>query len=333
MIERVLFHRRNHPDRTLGVVAFSSAQEDRIFSELEAQAAQHPELAGLVNDDRLQGFFIKNLENVQGDERDIIIFSVGYGPDEVGKFTLQMGPLNNEGGWRRLNVAITRAKRRVEIVSSVTASEFPAEIPAEGVRHLRSYLDFAQRGMPALALALEDSQGDAESPFEEEVLATMRNWGYDVVPQVGVAGYRIDMAVRHPARPGSYALGIECDGAMYHSSKTTRDRDRLRQRVLEGLGWQLHRIWGISWYRDRTAQEERLRQAVEDAIAGRASERVEPRTHLDTPMEVVVDEVDFDAPPDWAVPYRPRTCGRAARRQTCTSPRRSRRSCGSSLRS
>lgn len=303
VIERVRHHRRLHPDLTLGVVTFSGAQEDAIAGELERQARDYPELAELHSDDRLQGFFIKNLENVQGDERDIIIFSVGYGPDEHGKFTLNMGPLNKSGGQRRLNVAITRAKQRVEIITSVLPESFPAQAAAEGIRHLKGYLDFAARGTRALAIDHEDSEGDADSPFEEEVLRTIRGWGFDAVSQVGVAGYRIDIGLRDPARPGTYALGIECDGAMYHSSKVARDRDRLRQQVLEGLGWQIHRIWGTSWYRNRSGQETRLREAIESALRGT---RVE--SPLASPpaeaLTVEDQEVDLEAAPTWAEPYR-----------------------------
>jgi len=306
----VLYHRRNHPELTLGVVAFSTAQEDAIERELERQAQEYPELVELRTDDRLHGFFIKNLENVQGDERDIIVFSIGYGPDEHGKFTLNMGPLNRANGWRRLNVAITRAKRRVEVVTSVLPEQFPGEPGADGVRHLRGYLDFAHRGIAALAVDLAESQGDAESPFEEEVLRTIRGWAYEAVPQVGVAGYRIDIAVRDPSRPGAYALAVECDGAMYHSSKVARDRDRLRQQVLEGLGWRIHRIWGTSWYRDRSGQERRLRAAIEAAMQGRPVER--PReTHVTAVPDVRIEAVDFDAPPSWTEPYRPANLGRA----------------------
>lgn len=308
VVERVLHHRRNHPDRTLGVVTFSGAQEDAIERELERQTRQHPELAGLDTDDRLRGFFVKNLENVQGDERDIIVFSVGYGPDEHGKFTMSMGPLTWKMGWRRLNVAITRAKHRVEIVTSVLPEQFSASATSLGVQHLRRYLDFAQRGIAALALDLDDSSGDAESPFEEEVLRSIRGWGYDAVPQVGVAGYRIDIGIRHPARPGTYALGVECDGAMYHSSKVARDRDRLRQQVLEGLGWRIHRIWGTAWYRDRAAQEARLRDAIEAAVEGRVTGPVRQAHVVEAPA-VRHESVDLDAPPSWAVPYRPAEVG------------------------
>lgn len=300
VVDRVLFHLRNHPHLTLGVVTFSAAQEDAVVAELERRSAAYPELNGLLSDDRLSGFFVKNLENVQGDERDIIVFSVGYGPDENGKFTVQMGPLTKAGGWRRLNVAITRARRRVEIVTSVLPADFPGDVRAEGVRHLKGYLDFAARGTTALALDLQDSAGDAESLFEEEVLRVLRSWGFDAVPQVGVAGYRIDIGVRDPARPGAFLMGIECDGAMYHSSKVARDRDRLRQTVIEGLGWNLHRIWGVSWFRDRPGQEKRLRSAIESAMTEKTTPaRVPPQT---TPI-VDIEEVDFAAPPPWASPY------------------------------
>lgn len=175
VIERVLLHRLRHPDLSIGVVAFSQSQEEAIVRELERRANERPELAGLIGEDRLRGFFVKNLEDVQGDERDIIVFSLGYGPDEFGKFTLQMGPLNKQGGWRRLNVAITRARRRVEIVTSVLPTDFVGDLKADGVRHLRRYLDFALRGTPALALDLAESRGDAESPFEEEVVKSLRS--------------------------------------------------------------------------------------------------------------------------------------------------------------
>jgi very-short-patch-repair endonuclease len=300
VVERVLYHRRHHPDRTLGVVTFSGAQEDAIEREVERQTRQYPELAGLDTDDRLHGFFVKNLENVQGDERDIIIFSVGYGPDEHGKFTMSMGPLTWKMGWRRLNVAITRAKSRVEIVTSVLPEQFSSAAASLGVQHLRKYLDFARRGIAALALDLDESSGDAESPFEEEVLRSIRGWGYEAVPQVGVAGYRIDIGIRDPARPGAFVLGVECDGAMYHSSKVARDRDRLRQQVLEGLGWRIHRIWGTAWYRDRTAQEARLRDAIEGRVTGPVRE-----AHVAEAPAVHHESVDLDAPPSWTVPYRP----------------------------
>ena len=300
--ERVAHHLHENPTLSIGVVTFSGAQEDAVRDALENRASEDPELAErLADHDRLDGFFVKNLENVQGDERDLIIFSVGYGPDEFDKLTMNFGPLNRDGGWRRLNVAITRARRRVEVVSSFRANRM-TETQSDGVRHLRGYLDFAERGLPALAQDTEGSLGDPESPFEEQVMQVIQSWGYDAVPQVGAAGYRIDMAVRHPDRPGQYVLAVECDGAAYHSAKTARDRDRLREGVLVGLGWRVHRIWGISWWRDRDTQLSRLRAAIQDAIA--ASDGPPPTPPAPAPEPIVeFDAVDFDASPDWSVPY------------------------------
>jgi hypothetical protein len=289
---------------TVGVVAFSEAQASAIEVELDRRRQERFDLDGFFHeDDRLDGYFIKNLENVQGDERDVMIFSLGYGNDENGKFTMNFGPINRPGGYRRLNVAITRARRRVEVVSSVGPEKFGPSTN-EGVRHLHRYLTFAANGPSALALEIGELGLDAESPFEEEVIRTIRSWGYDAVPQVGAAGYRIDIGVRHPIETGRYALGVECDGAMYHSSRVARDRDRLRQDVLEGLGWRLHRIWGTSWYRDRPDQEQRLREAIDAAIAGEALIRQKRRFEAQpTWTEEVFEVVGADERPKWVETY------------------------------
>lgn len=301
VVDRLLFHRQQHPELSVGVVTFSSAQEEAISGALERRSTTEPALAGLLDDhDRLSGFFVKNLENVQGDERDIIIFSLGYGPDENGKFSMNFGPINREGGWRRLNVAITRARRRVEVVSSFRAGDM-RDTTSDGLRHLRGYLDFAARGVPALALDVEGSKGDAESPFEEDVLSVISSWGYDVVTQVGSAGYRIDLGVKHPDKPGEFVLAVECDGAAYHSATAARDRDRLRASVLQGLGWQIHRIWGISWYRDRRGEAAKLRAAIEAAVAGKVTTPMVQHTDVVLEME----HIDLEAPPTWAVAYVP----------------------------
>ena len=302
VVERVLHHATRNPDSTLGVIAFSEAQASRISYELDAARRARPELDDFFTEDRLDGFFIKNLESVQGDERDTILFSIGYGRDEVGKFTLNFGPVIKAGGWRRLNVAATRARRRVEVISSIVAGDI-GDTSNLGVGFLKRYLDYAARGMNALAVPVSDENRDVESPFEEEVLATIRSCGYDAVPQVGQAGYRIDIGVRHPTQPGRYALGVECDGAAYHSSRVARDRDRLRQEVLEGLDWQLHRIWGPAWYRNRAAEEDRLRTTIDDAIAGRRKPPIDaPAARVHT-MQPEVELVDFDSPPSWTTPY------------------------------
>ena len=301
---RVLHHIRRNPALKIGVVAFSSAQEACIDYAITAMREANPDVEHFFDGhDRLDGFFVKNLESVQGDERDIIIFSVGYGPDEVGKMTLNFGPLNREGGWRRLNVAVTRARRKVEVVASFAAGEINASgTKSRGVKELLRYLDFAARGLPALSVGVGEDDHLVESPFEQSVLDVVRQWGFDVVPQVGAAGYRIDLGVRHPDRPGEYALGIECDGAMYHSSRVARDRDRLRQQVLEGLGWRIHRIWGPSWYRDRRTQEERLRATIEQAID--AGPRKAPRQQSATDTGRRDSErIELSSQPEWTVPY------------------------------
>jgi very-short-patch-repair endonuclease len=272
-------------------------------AELERQHPHAPEIGELLSgEDRLNGFFVKNLENVQGDERDVIIFSIGYGPDENGKFTEQLGPLGKKGGERRLNVAITRARRRIEVVASITAGTFPGTSNSAGVRHLQRYLDYAERGVPALALDVATSDSDVESVFEEQVLQVIRRLGYEAVPQVGVAGYRIDLGVRHPKRPGEFILGVECDGAAYHSSRVARDRDRLRQEVLEGLNWRLYRIWGPSWFRDPRGEESRLAGAIAEAVSGTERKRLRAAPKPTAP-QVELLEVDLAARPDWVKTY------------------------------
>jgi very-short-patch-repair endonuclease len=281
--KRVVHHFESRPDLSLGVVAFSTAQRDAIENAVALERNARPYLDKFFQGDRESGFFVNSLEAVQGDERDVIIFSIGYGPDELGKIYKNFGPLNRAGGERRLNVAITRARRLVEIVTSMSASQM-GEVQSEGARHLRKYLDFAERGVSALQVELGDAGLGTESPFEDSVLAAVRSWGYEVQPQVGVGSYRIDLGVKHPNAPGAFILGIECDGAMYHSSRTARDRDRLRHEVLEGLGWRLHHIWGTAWYRNRSRELEKLRQVIEEQAAlpvqgrvvGRAKAAVKP---------------------------------------------------------
>jgi len=322
VVERVIHHAEHHPTLTCGVVAFSEAQAVCIERELELVRRERRDLDRYFHADRLDGFFIKNLENVQGDERDIIIFSIGYGHDENGKFTMNFGPINGPAGQRRLNVAVTRAKRRVEVVSSVHAQDI-RETASDGVRHLKGYLDYAERGLAALAPIDAESDGDVESPFEESVLGVLRSWGYDVVPQVGQAGYRIDLGIRDPDDPTRFLLAVECDGAAYHSSPAARDRDRLRQEVLEGLGWTMHRIWGPSWYRGQAVEEQRLRDAIARAHAGEDA----PETGLvnaaptigHVPIEV--DLVDLDGPPEWVVRWKPTDFPRNSARRSIADPR------------
>jgi REase_MTES_1575/Protein of unknown function (DUF4011)/AAA domain/Protein of unknown function (DUF3320) len=300
--ERVVHHYDTRPDLSLGVVAFSQAQAGAIEAAVSRARQRRPDLDRFFTDDRLRGFFVKTPEAVQGDERDVLILSIGYGPDENRQVTMDFGSLGRPGGWRRLNVAITRARYRTEVVSSIRAGDIPESVTGEGLRHLRRYLDYATRGLPALA---PGTRGDAGSPFEESVIDVIRSWGYALTPRVGAAGYRIDIGIHYPSHPGVYALGVECDGHRYHLAKTARDRDRLREQVLRDLGWNLHRIWGISWYRDRKGEERRLQAAIEHAMAapvhgllGGASTPADPGRPLIQTEAASVEDV-----PGWATPY------------------------------
>lgn len=265
--ERVIEHYTTRPDLTLGVVTFSMAQADAVQDAIDEARDKRRDLDRFFDQaNRLDGFFVRSLESVQGDERDVIIFSVGYGPDEAKKITANFGALNKDKGWRRLNVGITRARQRVEVVASMGGGDIPPSAN-ESVEYLRAYLEYAERGISTLALQYGPTGLGPESPFEESVIAAITSWGYKVQAQVGAAGFRIDMGVLHPERPGRYVLGVECDGYQYHSAPAARDRDRLREQVLVGLGWNLHRIWGTAWYRNRVQEEQRLHAAIEAAIA------------------------------------------------------------------
>lgn len=264
--ERVIDHLTHRPELTLGVVTFSVAQADAVQLAIDEARTSRRDLDRFFEtENRLDGFFVRSLESVQGDERDVMIFSVGYGPDEAGKISTNFGVLNKSKGWRRLNVGITRARQRNEIVASMRARDIPPS-ENESVNYLRAYLDYAERGRGTLSIEHSPSGLGPESPFEESVISTIRSWGYEVEPQVGSAGFRIDIGIRHPAHPGSFALGVECDGFQYHSAPAARDRDRLRDQILQGLGWTLHRIWGTAWYRHRRDEEDRLRRAIDLAI-------------------------------------------------------------------
>lgn len=312
--ERVVFHFENRPNMSLGVVTFSDSQKIAVQREVERALAARPDLAMRANEDRLRGFFVKNLEAVQGDERDVMIFSIGYGYDTNGKMLNTFGPVTKDGGWRRLNVAITRALYRVEVVSSITGNDIVGTANPS-VLHLRDYLLFAERGLDALQIDVDASGKSTESPFEESVKLAIEQMGFIAEPQVGTAGYRIDLGIRHPERPGVFILGVECDGYQYHSSRVARDRDRLRQTVLEGLGWNLHRIWGTSWYRNNDQERERLQTALtralrtQDAWVG----LIDPKPQV----EVVLAPTQIPERPKWAKEYQ---VARGLRRPRAVDP-------------
>ena len=278
--EAVLHHARHSPRRTLGVVAFSTAQRQAIQDALELLRRQHPATEAFFNAHPHEPFFIKNLENVQGDERDVMLISIGYGRTKDGYLSMSFGPLNGEGGERRLNVLITRAKQRCEVFTNLTADDLDlSRTQSRGVAALKAFLAFAQTGR----LAQNTDTGRApDSPFEEAVGRALAARGYTVRPQVGSQGFYIDLAVVDPEQPGRYVLGIECDGAMYHSARSARDRDRLRQTVLENVGWRLHRIWSTDWYRDPARETARAVAAIEEARRLAALDQLDEEEEIET---------------------------------------------------
>ena len=257
----VFDHFEKHPEKTLGVVTFSIAQMNRVQDSIDNHLRSKPGFEKFFVEDRLNGFFVKNLENVQGDERDVIIFSVGYGYDDEGKMTMNFGPLNKPGGERRLNVAITRAKEKVILVSSIRYDDISLDSSkAEGVNSLRSYLRYAEKRPRKL------DETKVETPYgfniELEVAKEVENLGYKAVPWVGSSTFRVDVGVIDTEDPGRFMLGIMCDGDDYRTASTARDRDRLRIQILEGLGWRIHRVWSPDWVQRRSTEVKRLESAL-----------------------------------------------------------------------
>lgn len=262
---------QNRPDCSVGIVTFSMAQADMMTDVLEMARRRDPLLDAFLAENKPENVFVKNIENVQGDERDIILISVGYGPRDPGGRLARMtfGPVSNDGGERRLNVLFTRARLACEAFVSFD----PADIDlrrarGDGPRVLKKFLRYAESGELD---QLYVSRGGADSPFEEDVAAAVRRLGYDAAHQVGTAGFRIDIGVKDPDDPVRYMLAVECDGASYHSSLSARQRDRQRQEVLEGFGWRFHRIWSTDWFYRREHEIERLRGALDQAKLRKAS--------------------------------------------------------------
>ena len=264
--EAVMSHAQTRPHLSLGVVAFSTAQREAIMLEVERLRREYPDTDAFFNNHHSgDEFFIKNLENVQGDERDVIFISVGYGRTASGKVSQSFGPLNSKGGERRLNVLITRARMAMEVFCNFTADDLrtKADSPV-GLKSFKAFLKYAETG--ELEQSFETGK-EADSPFETEVHRAIEALGYQVEPQVGCNGFYIDLAVRDQDKPGRYILAVECDGATYHSSASARDRDRIRQAVLEDLGWRFHRIWSTDWFRNAAGEIDRLREAIEQSVA------------------------------------------------------------------
>lgn len=283
--DAVMAQVRNEPHLSLMVAAMNKAQADLIYQEVEKRKRANPDVFAKYSPaNPSETLEIKNLETVQGDERDVVMISITYGRDASGVIRQNFGPILNSGGERRLNVLISRARRRCEVFTNITADDIRAEGGRIGLETLKRYLAFAEHGDTEVSMPTGLAE---ESPFEEEVHDALRAHGYEVDTQMGCGGFRIDLAVRDPHRPGRYLLGVECDGATYHSARSARDRDKLRETVLADRGWRLHRIWSHDWWQDKAGEIERLLRAIEEDRTPEAP----------APQEESVGEFVMDAPP------------------------------------
>ncbi len=272
VVDLMIEHARERPDQTLGVVAMglhhAGRIEEALFARLNAPASNREALRFFLESEGREPYFVKSLELVQGDERDAIILSVGYTKKPDGTMRYQFGPLNQKEGRRRLNVAVTRARRRMTLVSSFTHEEmgnldrFDSD---SAVRMLRDYLEYMSSG----GVAQPDSAADEHpmNSFERDVYRKLTEAGLSLVAQYGVSGYRIDFAIRHPKDPTRFVLAVETDGATYQSGRCGRERDRLRQEHLERLGWRFLRIWSTNWFDNPVLEVQRVLEHVREAVA------------------------------------------------------------------
>lgn len=259
-VKLVFEHIVKHPERSLGIIAFSESQQTAIENAIIECREDHPSYEWFFDESRDEPFFIKNLENVQGDERDTIIFSICYGKDKNDVMHMNFGPIGHSGGERRLNVAVTRAKCNIKLVGSIMPSDIDTNrAKSEGARMLRSYIEYAIKGTSALnnsKIRIENI--DSADNFCEIVIDFLEENGYSVKRQIGCSDYRIDIAVENPYCKGEYIVGVECDGLSYHYAKTARDRDHLRGTILERMGWHLYRVWSTEWIRNTEIEKKSL---------------------------------------------------------------------------
>ncbi|MDI9617545.1 DUF3320 domain-containing protein [Methanothermobacter sp.] len=279
--------------RSLGVGTFSVAQMNAILEALEERLRENPELERLINQETNEPFFIKNLETIQGDERDVIFISVGYGFDENGRMSLNFGPLNQEGGERRLNVLITRAREKCVVFTNFRASDLKTGPGTPfGVRALKRFLRYAETGVLD-----SDSTSNSQGLFEDSVYEFLVDQGFEVDRGVGCAGFRVDFAVKDPDDPGRYIAGILTDGEMYRRAEVARDRDRLREEILRNLGWNIIHLWSSDWYRNRDETQRKVAEGLSEIVEKTRESRelqevteVEGQVEVDDPEPPEVDE-------------------------------------------
>lgn len=291
IVRLVAEHIKKHPDRSLGIIAFSESQQSIIEEEINKFRTRNPFYELFFDENKDEPFFVKNLENVQGDERDTIIFSICYGKNSQGRMYMRFGPLGHQGGERRLNVAITRAKTNIKLVGSILPEDIDlSKTHSEGVRMLRSYINFALQGNSALIKHSKKNSLYDVDVFSEQVGKFLTQNGCKIQMNIGSSDYTIDIAVEHPKRPGHFIAGIECDGNSYYMARTVRDRDHLRPAVLERMGWKMYRVWSTEWIRNPGAEQERLMQFIRDALLhyGEGGQTAEP---VPEPVDSIATEV------------------------------------------
>jgi len=295
--DAVVRHAKTNPELSLGVGTFNLRQQIAIQDELETRRRHDPSIEPFFARNKNEPLFVKNLENIQGDERDVIFLSITYAKDANQVMRYNFGPLNGENGWRRLNVLITRARKSMRVFSSIKADDInPVHATSRGPALLRDFLYYAEHGR--INSTSVNAAAETESPFEREVYMELTQRGLKLQPQVGIAGYRIDLGVVDDILPGRFLCGIECDGAMYHSSEAARDRDRLRQQVLEARGWTIHRLWSTDWFKDRKGQIERLMELIErdrQAVRLEQASEAEARARLAELEEAAQQEIQESA--------------------------------------
>lgn len=275
--------------QTIGIITLNVEQQQLINDLLDKARQEHPEIEPYFAENLAEPVIVKNLETMQGDERDVIILSIGFGPTEPGAKTMGMnfGPLNKEGGWRRLNVALTRARQEMIVFTSFPPSMLDLNrTSARAIADLRHFLEFVKDGPDAIARQVKGTLGSYDSPFEEYVADGLRTKGWETRSQIGVSRFRIDLGVVHPDRPGDYLAGVECDGASYHSAATARDRDKVRSEILKGLNWKLVRIWSTEWWIDKRGALDRLDQALR-ALLEASREEIHKKVLLESESVVL----------------------------------------------
>jgi very-short-patch-repair endonuclease len=254
--------------RSIGVVTFSSVQQTLIQNLFDELLRLNPNLETVALDNP-EPIFIKNLENVQGDERDVILFSVGYGPDKEGKVSLNFGPLNRVGGWRRLNVVVSRARYEMKVYSTLRSDQIDiTRTASEGVAGVKAFLEYAEKGRVTLGIRKAGADVN-ESGFEQSLAEEIRKHGYEVHTNIGCSGYRIDIGIVNKEKPTEYILGILCDGKNYHAAKTAKDREIIQHEILRLLGWTVHKVWSTDWWENADRVLNSILEAIQDAIANK----------------------------------------------------------------